>query len=459
MDIENLTGHMVNGYTIKNPLNTTSGEAVLYICQKDDKEYVFKIYREEDSLKQNVIDVLLKNPSKNLAKLYEVGTYDDKTYEIMEYYKEGSLHGHTFTYDEMRTKIIPGINQALYELHTKADIVHRDLKPSNLMLNGDDIVLIDFGVSSILEGEEAVATRSGITHIYSAPECIIGNVSLKISDYYSFGVIIYELFTGEHPSAEMPEDADPKKMANLNLNTRFKMPDDMPGKLKELIWGLTYKEIGTKEEDPTQYVRWSYEEVCRWIDEANAEGATGEVDETDEKPMPSSAPGLHWKAHHYESLDKLAGRLYEALLLDDDVCDTSYGPISEFAELFKLGLISEFVRKEMPGRKSAIIRAQQIEEEFQSGNTQVSRETIIDIFLLVFTMVSMSVLEFEGQQFTTIDEFVRYLEDKILTSSFTDLNTFCHKLWDGKEMAINVEAFFIAEGGQKELEKLKAIKL
>lgn len=451
MDIENLTGHIVDGYAIKNPINTTSGEAVLYLCQKEEKEYVFKIYREEDSLKQKVIDILLTNPSKNLAKLYEVGKYDERTYEIMEYYKEGSLAGKRFSYQELRSSIIPGINEALHELHTKTDIVHRDLKPSNLMQNGDDIVLIDFGVSAVLEGEEAIATRSGITHVYSAPECIIGNVSLKISDYYSFGIIIYELFTGERPAADVPPDLSPKEMANIKLNTRFKMPDDMPNQLKELIWGLTFKEIGTKEEDPTQYVRWSYEEVCEWLEKED-----DELESQGENIMPSSMPGLHWKTHHYDSLDKLAGKLYEALLLDDDVCDITSGPFSEFVDLFKVGLISEFVRKEMPGRKSAITRAQQIEEEFQTGQERISRDTVIDIFLLIFTMVSMSVVEFDGQQYTTIDEFVTYVENNLMNASFDKLNEFCHKLWDGENMAMNVEAFFIAEGGQKELEKLKA---
>ena len=451
MDVENLTGHMVNGYMIGDPINTTSGEAILYMCEKDGKEYVFKIYKEQDSLKEEVAQILLQNPSKHLARVYEVDKYGDCTYEIMDYYPEGSLHGKRFTYEELRDIYIPRINEAIHELH-KTDIVHRDLKPANLMIHGDDIVLIDFGVSSVLEdNQEAIATKSGITHVYSAPESIIGNVSLKISDYYSFGVIIYELFTGQMPANERPKNS--MNVTNLNLNARFAMPDDMPNRLKELIWGLTFKEIGTKK-NSNEYVRWSYKEVCDWVNEKDE--TNGQVEIAD---MPASQQGLHWKKHHYESVDKLAGKMYEALLLDNDVYDTTTGEFSEYIELFRMGLVSEFVRKEMPGRKSAILRAEAIEEEVQSGTQRLSRESILDAYLLIFTMVRMSVMEFDGRQFTTIDEFAGYVERSLVNGAFQPLNDFCHKLWNGEEMPLNIEAFFIAEGGQKEIDKLyKAMK-
>ena len=94
----------------------------------------------------------------------------------------------------MVRKIIPNINEGLHAIH-EAGIIHKDLKPSNIMLNsdGETVSIIDFGISSIIaDGNTVLVTKTGMTPEYSAPETF-KNLFLRESDYYSFGITLFEL--------------------------------------------------------------------------------------------------------------------------------------------------------------------------------------------------------------------------------------------------------------------------
>ena len=103
--------------------------------------------------------------------------------------------------------MIPNVNEGLHAIHA-AGILHKDLKPSNLMLNDDDrtISIIDFGISSAVDLQSMLkVTRTGMTPEYSAPETFKG-VFYSGSDYYSFGITLYELACGYSPYANKSAD-------------------------------------------------------------------------------------------------------------------------------------------------------------------------------------------------------------------------------------------------------------
>ena len=138
--------------------------------------------------------------SQHIAKLYETGLYNGRTYEIITYFRNGSLQGKRFTLDGLKKTIIPSVNEALRVLHDTGTI-HKDLKPSNIMYlnNYSGVALIDFGISSVVdEGNTVLVTKTGMTPEYSAPETFRG-LFLEESDYYSFGITLYELFCGKTP--------------------------------------------------------------------------------------------------------------------------------------------------------------------------------------------------------------------------------------------------------------------
>ena len=104
------------------------------------------------------------------------------------------------------------ITGALDYAHEK-NIIHRDLKPANIMVTAEGVVkLLDFGIAKIAEPQPASgippdaptltmrATELGLvigTAAYMAPEQARGQPVDKRADIWAFGVVLYEMVTGE----------------------------------------------------------------------------------------------------------------------------------------------------------------------------------------------------------------------------------------------------------------------
>lgn len=261
-----LEGMIIDGYEILKKIPITSGEADLYLCESCGEQYVLKLYRRKKAIKEEVLDALKQIDSPYVARLVATGYFNSFPYEITPYYVRGSISNHInagkrYSIDELRSIIIPEINEALHVLHSNG-IVHKDLKPSNIMLqdNEHDLAIIDFGISSVKEdGNTIVLTKTGFTPDYTAPEAFKG-LFLNESDYYSLGITIYELYTGKTPYNNISSE-------EIELYTsvqKVPLPDDMEADLKELIFALTYYDITNRKEKDNPNRRWTYEEVKKW---------------------------------------------------------------------------------------------------------------------------------------------------------------------------------------------------
>ena len=310
-------------YVIDGPLSTNSGEANLYICSYRKKQYVAKVYRRQSAIKEDVILALEDIKSPYVARLYATGIWNGCPFEILPYYKFGSLEGKTFKFEQLRKYIIPALNEGLKALHDK-DVIHKDLKPSNIMLCDDEksVAIIDFGISSIREGgNTVVVTKTGMTPEYSAPETFRG-LYLQESDYYSLGVTLYELYTGHTPYSGSNKESIEKYISIQKIP----FPDAFPPELRRLITGLTYNDITNRKDKSNPNRRWTYEEVDSWckgkqLALPGGEGGEHEVD------IVTSMPMFRFQYKAYRDVGELANamgldwkngkkRLYRSLLAD-----------------------------------------------------------------------------------------------------------------------------------------------
>jgi TolB-like protein len=170
------------------------------------------LYPVRDLLREARAASALNHP--NIVTIFEVGGGEESAYLAMEYVEGETLRARLKRPPlpaEEALEIAQQIVAGLAAAH-RHGIVHRDLKPENIMLRVDGLVkLMDFGLAKVVPwGEKgaaspatgSLATDSGAivgTLTYLSPEQARGHAVSPASDVFSFGIIFYELLTGEHP--------------------------------------------------------------------------------------------------------------------------------------------------------------------------------------------------------------------------------------------------------------------
>ncbi len=214
-----------------------------------------------------------------ICKVFEAGEHDGQRYIAMEYVEGQTLKDRLAAGPlpaGEATRLAKELSEALEFAHTRG-IVHRDLKPANARVSVDGhIKVMDFGIARRLLPELGDwSTRSTAplsddftgTLAYMSPEQVRGETADGRADVFAFGILLYELLTGENPfrrdSAFATADAIVRES-----------PAPLAGRVKDLAPDLGRLVARCLEKDRDRRYP-SFREISR--DLARLDGPTGQA--------------------------------------------------------------------------------------------------------------------------------------------------------------------------------------
>lgn len=200
-----------------------------------DKEiFCIKSIRKDQLLSQNIVrnileekTILSNNFNPFLIFLSNYFATNERLYFVMPYISGGDLYNYLqkqahHRLSEKDTKFfIAQVVLAIQYLHDH-NILYRDLKPENILIDNDGFIkLCDFGACVKLEN--SLDTTLGGTPEYMSPEMIAGNGTGVCTDWWSLGILTYELLFGYPPFY----DKETEKVYDLIQLADVKFPADV----------------------------------------------------------------------------------------------------------------------------------------------------------------------------------------------------------------------------------------
>lgn len=189
-----------------------SGKVILVKLQDENsldfRLYAMKIIKKSEIMKYDLSEhiklekeILQKNRNRFLVKLKYAFQTPINIYLVMEYMSGGDLNQLLKKYRQFPENLAvfyaAEILLALEYLHEKMKVIYRDLKPENVLLdNQGHIKLSDFGLSK--KTLDKANTFAG-TPEYIAPEVLLSVGHSYTIDFWSLGIVIYEMLAGRPP--------------------------------------------------------------------------------------------------------------------------------------------------------------------------------------------------------------------------------------------------------------------
>ena len=189
---------------------------------------------------------------KNIVTVYDYGEQDGFPYLVMEHLQGRDLQRIIDQHEPMtlveKVGLMRQVAEGLQYAHSRG-IVHRDVKPGNIMvLNDGTVKLMDFGIARLMR-EGTRMTQQGYligTLAYMSPEQFQGRDVDFRTDLFAYGVIYYELITGQHPF-HGPARSNDAALIIRNITSQDPPPicprkPDCPLALEQIIFKAIHKD-------------------------------------------------------------------------------------------------------------------------------------------------------------------------------------------------------------------------
>ena len=232
----------------------------LVMYKKTSEVFALKSIRKDQIISENIIynilnekEILSNNESEFILNLSFFFQTPERIYFVTPFIKGGDLFNLLKKKRHLTENLIrfysAQIAIAISEIH-ESEFIYRDLKPENILIDEEGFIkLCDFGSCTRINLNKKTKDFAG-TIYYASPEMIAGIGYDQMTDWWSFGILIYELLTGNVPFIshdktrifeliEMTEIKFPNEILNENNEKELFYPSK---EIKDLIEKLLIKD-------------------------------------------------------------------------------------------------------------------------------------------------------------------------------------------------------------------------
>ncbi|XP_020107996.1 serine/threonine-protein kinase AtPK2/AtPK19-like [Ananas comosus] len=222
---------------------------VFQVRKKGTSEiYAMKVMRKDKIKEKNHVeymkaerDILTKVDHPFVVQLRYSFQTKYRLYLVLDFINGGhlffQLYRHGLFREDLARVYAAEIVSAVSHLHANG-VMHRDLKPENILLDADGhAMLTDFGLAK--EFDESTRSNSMCGTVeYMAPEIIHGKGHDKAADWWSVGILLFEMLTGKPPFV----GGNRNKVQQKIMREKIKLPAFLSSEAHSILKGLLQKE-------------------------------------------------------------------------------------------------------------------------------------------------------------------------------------------------------------------------
>merc|ERR1719380_491362 len=252
-DARDLSGKQLTSadFTLGKTLGTGAFGRVRFVTHKTSGNiYALKTLKKASIIKMKQVDHIVSEKAilatlKHPLIVNMWGSFHDQRYiyMLLEYIVGGEFFTHlrkAGRFDNEASMFYASQIASIFEYCHGKNIVYRDLKPENILINSDGYVkLTDFGFAKVIE--HRTYTLCG-TPEYIAPEVLLNKGHGKPVDWWTLGILIYEMIVGYPPFV----DEDPMGIYQKILGGKIVFPKLFDKNAKGLVKKLLTADLGKR---------------------------------------------------------------------------------------------------------------------------------------------------------------------------------------------------------------------